>query len=45
MDDQYRICGAETSGTATVAFVNVAEEWKNVCRLWQGKGVGRILLL
>lgn len=26
MDDQYRICGAETSGTATVAFVNVAEE-------------------
>jgi len=26
MDDQYCICGAETSGSATVAFVNVAEK-------------------
>jgi len=26
MDDQFCISGAETSGSATVAFVNVAEE-------------------
>jgi hypothetical protein len=26
MDDPFCICGVETSGSATVAFVNVAEE-------------------
>jgi hypothetical protein len=26
MDDQFCICGVETSGSATVAFVNVTEE-------------------
>jgi hypothetical protein len=26
MDDQFCICGVETADSATVAFVNVAEE-------------------